>query len=473
MISHTRQLLRKKRRIYTLIGVGLLVLLASGLYFVPPIRLRVDNRLDTLRTQIKYLINPPENVVFFPTEKSQQTSTPAATATATRTPLPDLPTAAPTITSTPLPTAVKLTGIVYASQCNRWNYCGPANLSMALKYWGWKGESGNSNDLRDQIAAVIKPGENDPNKNFIDRGRSDLAIMPYEMVDFVNNHTSSRALYRYGGNVELLQRMIAAGFPVIVEKGYYQRESGSSRISWMGHFSFITGYDETQKQFVWQDSYPNRCADMDNPSLVEKEGLNNLISYDDLVSEWRSYNYLFIVIYPPEHEADVMQALGPWADAQWSAQHALDVAHTETVIMTGNDQFFAWFNVGTSNVALQEYTDAASAYDQAFTMYSELPNEDPQRPNYILRPYRILWYETGPYWAYFYTGRYQDVINLATSTLNAPSEPSLEESLYWRAMAEYALGQYDAAYADIRNAVYYNKNMQVALARMQEWGISP
>jgi hypothetical protein len=468
MISHTRQLLRRKRRLYTFIGIGLLVLLGVGLYFIPPIRSRVDSRVDTLRTQIKYLINPPENVVFIPTEKSQQTSTPAKTAIPTRTPLPNLPTASPTITPTPLPGAVKLTGIKYASQCNRWNYCGPANLTMTLKYWGWTGIAGSTyTDPRDQIASVIKPGENDPNKDFIDRGRSDLAVMPYEMVDFVNNYTSSRALYRYGGDVDLLRRMVAAGFPVIIEKGYYQVDS-NGRTSWMGHFSFITGYDDATKQFVWQDSYPNHCKDQENPDVVEKKGRDNLIAYDDLLSEWRGYNYLFIVVYPAEHEADVMQALGPWADAQWAAQHALDTAQAETTSTTGNDQFFAWFNLGTSNVALQQYGDAASAYDQAFTIYATLSNDNSQRP------YRILWYETGPYWAYFYTGRYQDVINLADTTLNfLTSRPSLEESLYWRAMAEYALGQYDAAYADIRDAVYFNKNMQVALARMQEWGISP
>ncbi len=459
MLHNTREHLRKKRRLYTFVGLALLLALAVGIYFIPPIRVRINSRVDTLRTQIKYFFNPPEDVVFVPTQRSQ-TATPAAAATATRTPKPNLPTAVPTITSTPLPGTVKLTGIVYASQCNRWNYCGPANLSMALKYWGWSGD-------RDEVATVIKPGENDPNKDFIERGKSDLAIMPYEMVDFVNNYTASRALSRYGGDVELLKRMVAAGFPVIIEKGYYQRDN-TGRTSWMGHFSFITGYDEATKNFVWQDSYPNRCADQEHPEIVEKKGRDNLIAYDELLSEWRGYNYLFIVVYPPGREADVMQALGPWADAQWAAQYALDIAQAETESMTGNDEFFAWFNLGTSHVALQQYVDAAAAYDQAFAIYATLSNDNSQRP------YRILWYETGPYWAYFYTGRYPDVINLADTTLyDLTSRPSLEESLYWRAMAEYALGQYDAAYADIRNAVYYNKNFQAALARMQEWGISP
>jgi hypothetical protein len=450
-----------KRR-YTLIAITATLFLAVIAYNLPPVHSRLAWRVEALRIQIKYFFNPPEDVIFVPVDKLQLTPTMIpVTLTSTTTPQsPEMPTTTPTITSTPVPSTAKLTGFVYANQCNRWNYCGPANLTMALTYWGWNGN-------RDDVAAVIKPGENNPEMNFIDRGRSDFNIMPYEMADFVNQKTESRALYRYGGDTDLLKRMIAAGFPVIIEKGYYQRDT-SGRISWMGHYSFVTGYDDAQKKFVWQDSYPNRCQDKEKPALVEQEGRDNLISYDDLLAGWRSFDYVFIVVYPENLETAVMQALGPWADWNWSAQNALETARLETATLKGNDQFFAAFNVGTSQVALQQYLDSASAFDVAFKSYSGLSNDDSQRP------YRILWYETGAYWAYYYTGRYQDVINLADTTLTyLVSMPSLEESLYWRAMAEYALGQTDDSFSDMRKAVYYNKNFQAALAQLQEWGISP
>ncbi len=451
--------MQKRTRI--LIGIAAILLLAVGVYYLPPVHSRLAWRVDALRTQIKYFFNPPEKVVFIPPDQSQLTPTVVIPPlTLTKTSLPDLPTSAPTITPTPLPSAVKLTGIVYANQCFRWNYCGPANLTMALKYWKW---SGNPDD----VAAIIKPGENDPNKDFIERGRTDYNIMPYEMVDFVNDNTESRALYRYGGDIDLLKRLIAAGFPVIIEKGYYQRDT-NGRISWMGHYSFVTGYDEAQRNFTWQDSYPNRCKDEENPAVVEQKGRDNLISYDDLLSGWRGFDYVFVVVYPVDHETEVMQVLGSWTNAAWAAQHALDITNQEISTLSGIELFFAWFNIGTSNVALQKYSEAAAAYDQGFNLYNQLNNDNTQRP------YRILWYETGPYWAYFYTGRYQYVINLANTTLTfLVSTPTLEESLYWRARAEYALDQKDAAYTDIRKAVYYNKNMQVALALLNEWGISP
>jgi hypothetical protein len=58
-------------------------------------------------------------------------------------------------------------------------------------------------------------------------------------------------------------------------------------------------------------------------------------------------------------------------------------------------------------------------------------------------PYRMMWYQTSPYFAYYWTGRYQDLINLVNTNLD-PSRlkppRSLEESWYWKARAEYALG---------------------------------
>jgi tetratricopeptide (TPR) repeat protein len=436
------------------------LILTIGIYFIPPVHDRLAWRLDNLRTQIKYFFNPPESVVFVPTQQSLGTSTPMNTKTPTATSLPDLPTVVPTLTATPLPEAVRLTGITYVNQCNRWNYCGAANLTMALNYWGWKGD-------RDDVATVVKPGENNLEMDFIQRGKSDFNIMPYEMVDFANDNTDLRALYRYGGDSVMLKRMVAAGFPVIIEKGYYQRDY-TGRISWMGHYSFITGYDEVQEMFVWQDSYPNSCQDKEDYSVVERKGRDNLIAYDDLLTAWRSFDYVFIVVYPPEREADVMNALGPWADWNWAAGNALEMAIGDTSTQNGNDLFFSWFNVGTSHVALQQYADAAPAFDQAFTLYAGLSNDDTQRP------YRILWYQTGPYWAYYYSGRYQDVINLADTTLTAwVSTPTIEESFYWRGLAEYALGEYDAAYIDMRQAVYYNQNFQAALSVMAQWGITP
>jgi hypothetical protein len=88
----------------------------------------------------------------------------------------------------------------------------------------------------------------------------------------------------------------------------------------------------------------------------------------------------------------------------------------------------------------------------------------------------MMWYETAPYFAYFYSGRYQDVIDLADVNLDPArihTPRTLEESWLWRARAEYALGDPEQAYTDVRKAYYYNRHLQATLDQMQEWGLTP
>ena len=140
------------------------ILLLIGVYYIPPVHSRLAWRLELVRTQIKYFINPPEEAVFQPQQHSpvdiavtQILQTAAAqTPKATLTPMPSV-TLQPTITTTPLPASVTLKGVQYEQQHGRLNYCGPANFSMALTYWGWDGN-------RDVIGKVVMP-INDKDKN--------------------------------------------------------------------------------------------------------------------------------------------------------------------------------------------------------------------------------------------------------------------------------------------------------------------
>ncbi|MFZ6026252.1 MAG: C39 family peptidase [Chloroflexota bacterium] len=453
----------QKRPLQTLaIAIPVLCLLSVAVYFLPPVHNRLSARVENLQAQVKYVISPPDEAIFVPgnaegpTGAAMASSTHSATpvpATATRTLAPDIPTftaqptQTPTQTPTHLPPKASLDGVIYVDQHGRWNYCGPSNLTMALNFWGWPGD-------RDDVARVVKPGVQDPEIEFIQQGKWDKNVMPYEMADFVNEQTAYRAIVRYGGGADLIKRLIAAGFPVIVEKGYFEADY-TGKVAWMGHYLFTTGYDDVTHQFTVQDTYLKPGKDMP-------------VDYEAYMEGWRSFNYLWMLVYPPEREAEVNAVIGPYSDEAWASQHALEMAEREIPALTGVQEFFAWFNKGTSLVWLQQYTEAAAAYDRAFALYAVLGNGDLQRP------YRILWYQTGPYWAYHYSGRYQDVIDLANNTLNKTiAEPTLEESLYWRGMAEYALGQTDAAIADFLEAVRLNPNFGPGRYMLEQLGITP
>ncbi|RPH56947.1 MAG: hypothetical protein EHM81_12320, partial [Chloroflexi bacterium] len=416
--------MRKKLTLILLTVIGLPIL-AIGVYNIPFVNEKLSWRLENLRTQIIYFFRPPNEAVFLPSAQEQIDQIVQATlqafVTPTLTPTPPAtattvgPTLTPTITATPLPKAVSLPGVKYVDQHNRWNYCGPANFTMALNFWGWKGN-------RDDIAKVVKPGILNSKKDFIQRGFDDKNVMPYEMVDFVNDNTEFHAISRFGGDIDLIKRLIVAGFPVIIEKGYFERDA-NGKITWMGHYLFVTGYDDKQGGFIVQDAY-----------LIP--GKNLLSKYDIFVEGWRSFNYIFMVVYPLAKEQDVYALLGNWYDEKWADQHALGIDNQEVKTLTGLEAFFAWFNKGTSHVQLLQYNDAAPAFDQAFSIYATLGSDDKQRP------YRMMWYQTWPYWAYYYSGRYQDVVDLANTTLyKTIAKPTLEESLYWRGLAYLALGQ--------------------------------
>jgi hypothetical protein len=359
--------------------IPILILLGIGIFFLPPVYSRVMLRIESMQSSIKYWINPPDEAVFQPLGQSStetvssgtsSTQTPSPVATQTLTPTVG-PTLTPTITSTPLPTSVTLKGVRYEDQHNRWNYCGPANLSMALNFVGWSGN-------RDIVARAVKPGIQDPKLDFIQQGRSDVNVMPYEMVDYVNNETEFRALLRLGGNIDLAKKLLAAGFPFIAEKGYYEKDY-AGKVAWLGHYQFVTGYDDARREVIVQDTW--------------NDGPNFRIKYEEFMAAeaWLSFDNLFVVVYDPEREAELMQVLGPYADPQWSMQYSLNVAEDRIVSTSGIDQYFAWYAKGTSHVDLFQYIDAANAYDQAFSIYNALGEDDVQRP------YRMMWYQTGPY----------------------------------------------------------------------------
>jgi tetratricopeptide (TPR) repeat protein len=426
-----------------LVGLTVLCLLGVGLYQIPPVHERLAWRIDSLRTQILHTFNPPEQVVFVPQEQVDaivQATLQALAPSATASPLPSatptppgltstpLPSLTPTTPPTPLPSSASLSGIRHEWQ--QMNNCGPTTLAMALSYWGWEGDQ---TDTR----AFLRP-------NF--RVVDDKNVNPDEMKAYIESQTQLKAIIRVGGDLETIKGFLAAGFPVVIEKGLQH-----SPKDWMGHYVLFASYDDANQQFLTYDSYTG-------------PGVNVKVPYSDMDgSWWRDFNYLYLVIFPPEREAEVLAILGPQADPVVNFQAAADKARQETLELTGRDLYFAWYNLGSNLVALQDFSGASQAYDQAFALYPSIVEDD--------RPWRMLWYQTGPYPAYYYTGRYQDVINLGNQTLSLLGKPILEETLYWMGMAQESQGDLDKAISDYKKAVDINPDSTAARQELIRLGV--
>lgn len=429
----------------------LLLLLISGallvaVYFLPPVHERVKFHVDKIAADIYYFFNPPEKVSFSPAQQAEmeaivnktrtamatlptKTLEPSVTPTNYQSPTPTA-TPSPTFTPTLVPSYVYLDGVIWENQKLYNNYCGPANLSMALSYWGWEGD-------QTVTGPWLKPHPEDRN------------IMPYEMADFVRQETQLDVILRYGGDLDMIKKFVAAGFPVLIERGFLEEVPNDY---WMGHYNVIVGYDDLEKEFTIQDSYVKE---------------NYKRPYEFIYRHWRAFNYVYLVIFPAERLDEIKGILGPHFDETYNIQQAAIKALGETEQLEGDQLFFAWFNYGSNLVLLFDYYGAAQAYDTAYNLLNEMyqGSLDPL--------YRILWYQTGPYFAYYNTGRYEDVLKLTKRTLNSSFRPAIEESWVWQGRAKVALGDMEGGIQDFKTALEWHPGWWVAEQELQNLGVAP
>ncbi|MFN2134833.1 MAG: C39 family peptidase [Candidatus Promineifilaceae bacterium] len=347
---------------------------------------------------------------------AQMTETPTAS------PSPS-PSPEPTVSLPPIPENARLEGFQHVFQT--WNNCGPATLAMALSYFG-------DRVTQDQTAAVLKPNPEDRN------------VSPQEMASYVNEETGHSALWRANGTLDMLRRLIAAGVPVIIETGI--EPPGEFRwLGWYGHYLLLVAYDDLQGNFWVYDSWFGTSEE----PLQNANPDGRILTYEELAEGWPQFNRNFIALFDEEQSAAVSDIVGEaMTDARmWEIARDRALADIET----NPENAFYWFNLGTNNAALGNYEDAAGAFDQARA---------------IGLPWRMLWYQFGPYEAYLNTGRYEDVVLLADVTLE--DRPYFEESYYYRGLALAELGDHDAAVNNLEQAVRFNPNFSPAQQAM-DW----
>ena len=290
-----------------------------------------------------------------------------------------------------------------------WNNCAPATLTNALVHFGYA-------DDQYRAAKWLKPNHEDKN------------VSAWQMAEFVNTKIPELPVYaivRDGGRLELLQRLMVSGFPVIIEFGYEPEG-----YTWMGHYLLLAGYDEALEEFNTMDSF---------------NGPNTRYSYDKIEHYWQHFNYKYIVLYTVNREAELMALLGADAD-EWQNQiNALELARAEAI--ADQDDAHAWFNMGSSFVALGMYDAAAQAYDKAISLGL---------------PWRMFWYQFGAWEAYYHTERYGDMIRIARQNQNDGGGQYVEETYYYLGLAREGRGETSLALENYNVALSFNPNFSPA-----------
>jgi len=398
-------------------GLIIILLLIAGilLYQIPAINLRVNWRMDIARTYLRNVINPVgELPTPLPQPVAAVTSFPAQMPTAEPTEVPistPIPGATPTQTSIPtaLPEFVDLGSPAWEKQTP--NNCGPATLSLYMKTHNWDGDQTNISDL-------LKPETGDRNVNV-----EELAYYVRTQAGWLN------AEYRVGGDIQTLKKFIAAGLPVMIEEGdLLEGEYWPNDDRWAGHYLLLTGYDEAAQAFIAQDTF--RSAD-------------RVVPYQSVLENWQAFNYVYLLVFRPDQTELVKSILGEHWDPDLNRQQALELADSQTASDPQNP--YTWFNLGSNLVYFERYQEAAQAFDTA---------------RQIGLPQRMLRYQFGPFFAYFFGERNDDLLVLTEYALQRT--PNSEETLLWRGWGKYRAGDSPGAISDFQAALAENPFYQDA-----------
>jgi tetratricopeptide (TPR) repeat protein len=251
-----------------------------------------------------------------------------------------------------------------------------------------------------------------------------------ELIYFVRTQAGwLNAEFRVGGDIDLLKSFLAAGMPVMIEECFYLDESyWPNDDRWAGHYLLLTGYDESTETFTGQDTFI---------------GPDRNIPYQTVLENWQAFNYVYILLYRPD-QADLVQSLlGEDWDVDVNRGNALELAQSQTA--SDPKDAYAWFNLGSNLVYFERYNEAARAYDTA--RQAGLPQ-------------RMLRYQFGPFFAYFFSNRDEDL--LAVTEYALQRTPNSEEALLWRGWGRYRAGENQKAVEDFQLALEYNPFYQDA-----------
>jgi tetratricopeptide (TPR) repeat protein len=296
------------------------------------------------------------------------------------------------------------------------NRCAAAALTIQLSYFDWEGT------YRDVI-------------NWLNPHEEDVSVRPDEMAAFVELQ-GLRGIERIGGTHDMLKRLIANGFPVLLEMVYY--DGPDVMRDWMRHKRVIMGYDDELEVFYTIDSLLGPGPD----------GTGREIAYEGFDERWKPFNRNYFVLYRPEDEELLAAVLGDHWDETANAEYALELAMAD---LEERSTSFAYFNIGSSLTRLERYEEAVEAFDTA---------------RGIGLPMRMLWYEFEPFEAYLAVGRHAEVIDMARAVIG--TSPGVEEMYYYVALAAVELGELDRAESNLRAALWRNPNFTRAGAALAE-----
>ncbi len=288
------------------------------------------------------------------------------------------------------------------------NNCGPAALSMALRFYG-------INVSQEILGQSLRPYQ-------IPGGDNDDKSVTFEEVAQKSKEYDLVPFLRPMGNDQILKQFIANGMPIIARTWTKTTED-------IGHFRVVKGYDDNQKVFIQDDSL---------------QGHDLQYSYEDFNELWKKFNYEYLVLVPKEKEDIAKQIIDEDIDEKiaWEKAKNNSLKELETTPNNIDDRFnlsVAYYHLGEFQKSVEEFEKVESQL-----------------------PFRTLWYQTEPIKSYYELGNDARVLEISEQILNNQNR-AFSELYILRGKIYEKQGNSLAAKSEFEKALFYNQNLKEAI----------
>lgn len=310
------------------------------------------------------------------------------------------PTPTPRPTLPPIPTKKTLTGGYQTFQT--FNNCGPASLSMTLRYFG-------VNVSQKELGDALRPYQ-------LSSGDNDDKSVTLQELAKKGEKYNLLSYWRVSGDITLLKNFIAMGVPVIASTWTHPDES-------IGHFRVIKGYDDERGVIIQDDSLLGHDLEY---------------TYAEFNDVWDKYNFGYLVLVKPEQKQLAENIIGENLDETKAWANALVKSNKDITRDAGDVN--AKFNKVIAEYYLGKYEDTVHDFE---AIENVLPTRD-------------LWYQIEPILAYQKLGNHVRVFEI-TDKLIENGNRAFSEVYQIRGEVLEGLGKSAEAEIEFAKVLQYNK----------------
>lgn len=287
------------------------------------------------------------------------------------------------------------------------NNCGPAALSMALRFY-------EINVDQEELGNALRPYQ-------VTGGDNDDKSVTLEELAEKSKEYGFIPYHRPMGNPEIVKQFIASDIPVITRTWTKPNED-------IGHYRIVKGYDEALGVFIQDDSLQNK---------------NLEYAYSDFNQIWKKFNYEYLVLVPKGKVEIAKQILGKNKDARTAWQNAVE--NSELELSSNPNDIYARFNLSVALYNIGDYKRSTEEFERV--------------ENFL--PFRTLWYQIEPIEAYYELGNYDRVFQVTDKVLGYYNR-AFSELYILRGKIYQKQGNTELARNEFQKAVFYNSNLKEA-----------